>query len=244
MMEADTTKANIFPCVQRRGTETAEWRCLDCFDPGCLPVASRLHRVAELTIAAGKTIILETPCTGAMYLLPTVGTVACTTGKECINSVSAGAILTLPSKKGGSVFLSNPLQDGLIGVLVLFAATPAVSGRHQDFNLSTSSSKLLQISGGRNHLFIHIGMFEGRAEGTFQLQAEEHVFVYVIEGAFELQDRLVERGDGLLLWNCKHIEYEALSEGAILLIIKEDFTLVEPLNRFKDINALYACKPL
>lgn len=46
------------------------------------------------------------------------------------------------------------------------------------------------------------------------------VFAFVIEGAFEIQGRLLEAKDGLALWNDNEIEMEALSNGAIILLIE------------------------
>ena len=45
-------------------------------------------------------------------------------------------------------------------------------------------------------------------------------FVFIIEGAFEVQNRLLEARDGLSLWNLSKLEFEALSNDAILMIIE------------------------
>ena len=45
-------------------------------------------------------------------------------------------------------------------------------------------------------------------------------FAFVIEGAFELEGRLLHARDGLALWNLEKIEWEALSGGAILLVLQ------------------------
>jgi redox-sensitive bicupin YhaK (pirin superfamily) len=40
----------------------------------------------------------------------------------------------------------------------------------------------------------------------------------VIEGAFEVQDRLLHAKDGLAVWDTNEIDFEALSNDAILLL--------------------------
>lgn len=66
-----------------------------------------------------------------------------------------------------------------------------------------------------------IGLFDGRKEGTFTLKNPRNgVFAFVLSGAFEIEDRLLEAKDGLALKVTHKIEWEALSENAILLVIE------------------------
>jgi quercetin 2,3-dioxygenase len=44
----------------------------------------------------------------------------------------------------------------------------------------------------------------------------------VLQGAFEVQYKLMETRDGLALWNAKEIEIEALSNEAIIMLIEMD----------------------
>jgi quercetin 2,3-dioxygenase len=45
-------------------------------------------------------------------------------------------------------------------------------------------------------------------------------FMFVIEGAFEVQNRLLQRKDGLLLPEAGEVEFVALSDNGILLVIE------------------------
>ncbi|KAF2515474.1 pirin [Flavobacterium zhairuonense] len=66
-----------------------------------------------------------------------------------------------------------------------------------------------------------IGIYDGRKEGFYALKnAENGVFVFVIHGAFEVENRLLEAKDGLGIKKTSTIEWEALSENAILLVIE------------------------
>lgn len=43
---------------------------------------------------------------------------------------------------------------------------------------------------------------------------------FVLQGTFEVENRLLEAKDGLALWNTANIELEALSNEAILLLLE------------------------
>lgn len=66
-----------------------------------------------------------------------------------------------------------------------------------------------------------IGVFDGRRKGKYALRNKNNgVFAFVINGAFEIEDRLMEAKDGLSLKEIATIEWEALSENAILMLIE------------------------
>lgn len=66
-----------------------------------------------------------------------------------------------------------------------------------------------------------IGFYDGRKEGTFRLRNSKNgLFVFVLNGAFEVENRLLESKDGLALKETDKIEWEALSENAILMVIE------------------------
>jgi hypothetical protein len=66
-----------------------------------------------------------------------------------------------------------------------------------------------------------IGKLDGRAELTYELSnPNNNAFVFVLEGAFEVQYRLLESKGGLALWNTRQVELEALSDSAIILVLE------------------------
>jgi quercetin 2,3-dioxygenase len=66
-----------------------------------------------------------------------------------------------------------------------------------------------------------IGVFDGRKEGFYSLKNPENgIFVFIINGAFEVENRLLEAKDGLSMKEINRIEWEALSENAILLVFE------------------------
>ncbi|MBF4492483.1 pirin [Flavobacterium sp. JLP] len=70
-----------------------------------------------------------------------------------------------------------------------------------------------------------IGIYDGRKEGFYALKNSNNgVFVFVIHGAFEVENRLLEAKDGLGIKKVGTIEWEALSENAILLVMEVPLT--------------------
>ena len=66
-----------------------------------------------------------------------------------------------------------------------------------------------------------IGKFDGRKEGNFILKNPKNgIFAFIIDGVFEVQNRLLHTRDGLSLKNIEAIEFEALSENAVILLLE------------------------
>lgn len=85
----------------------------------------------------------------------------------------------------------------------------------------TQKNQLISLFETANALGL-IGIYEGRKEGFYKLKNPSNgIFVFVINGAFEVENRLLESKDGLSLQQIESIEWEALSENAILLLLLE-----------------------
>lgn len=68
-------------------------------------------------------------------------------------------------------------------------------------------------------LTVSIGIFDGRKDGKINTSSHNTTFVTIINGAFEVQNRLMETNDSLLAIDCTHPEFEALSENAVILVL-------------------------
>ena len=77
------------------------------------------------------------------------------------------------------------------------------------------------LSAGQGHIFSAAKDMAGREDGVYSLKNPQNgVFVFVIEGAFEVQNRLLEPRDGLAISAVEAIEFEALSNNAIILFLE------------------------
>jgi redox-sensitive bicupin YhaK (pirin superfamily) len=91
--------------------------------------------------------------------------------------------------------------------------------QHYKFDLNSHNKphSLFEIE----NTFGFIGIYDGRKEGTFTLKNTNNgVFIFVINGAFEIENRLLEAKDGLAIKNTETIEWESLSQNAMLLLIE------------------------
>ncbi len=67
-----------------------------------------------------------------------------------------------------------------------------------------------------------IGRYAGRSEDSFRpRQRQNGVFVFILSGVFEVQNRLLHQRDGLSLTNIQggKVDFEALSTDAVLLVL-------------------------
>jgi hypothetical protein len=119
--------------------------------------------------------------------------------------------------------LSNPYETENVSYLEIWFSTKASnSGENsskKDFSFSERNkmNSLFNFSATKGF----IGSYDGRKEGLYQLENKNNgIFVFVINGAFEVENRLLQAKDGLSLSEIESVEWEALSENAILLLLE------------------------
>ena len=68
---------------------------------------------------------------------------------------------------------------------------------------------------------MYFGVFNARKKAQLTMNSNTiGCYVFVINGAFEVEDRLVESRDALWLRNTEQLELEALSENGIVLVLQ------------------------
>lgn len=177
-----------------------------------------LYVLNEDVLAGGKGFRMEVDTPSNIILIPVVGAIAYTTPDGRHGLLEAGQAQVLHVQDNFEV--RNPYEHDLIKFLQLWIKTPvATPDSLVDFD--PGKKDILQTLHHSDTYKISIGKFNGRGEATYYLQDKQHgVFVFNIEGAFEVQYRLLHEGDGLALWDIAAVEMEALSNDAILLIIE------------------------
>jgi hypothetical protein len=154
-----------------------------------------------------------------VILLPIVGALHLKT-EEKDWLVDAGHAFAFRTAKEIAYQVSNPFETELINYL-LFVVEEEGSPFAElfGFDLDLSKGNLVQLGKRIEWPTAFIGKYDGRQEGTFDTSGHD-VFVFVMEGAFEVQNRLLQPRDGLALRNCDEVEFEALSNEAILLLVQ------------------------
>lgn len=176
------------------------------------------------TLAASNAIITSITKDVEVIIIPVVGSIEVKDKNDIPNTVEAGQAFIVRLKKGEYYQISNPYKDEFVNFLQIWLEKAAiVEDQHQErisFDLDNNKNKLQRI--GEN---CYIGKFSGREEGYITIEGRNKgAFAFIIEGAFEFQNRLLEARDSLALWNedGEHlqIEFEALSNDAIVLIVE------------------------
>ncbi|MVM33658.1 pirin [Spirosoma sp. HMF4905] len=231
------TQAQLYLSDQRGCSQIDYFRSFHDFNFGSYVSEHRepfgaLKLLNDDTLKAGYSISMHVEETTTVILLPIVG------GLEYQSSVGtgfleAGQTQILSLSAGMSYQISNPYETELINFIQIWltdqssAFTPA--SQQTSFNL-TDKNKLLPFfsinsTANTNHgqSTGFIGTYAGREEDVYQLRkAENGIFVFILSGAFEIQNRLLHERDGLALSAIQHgeVDFEALSNDAILLLLE------------------------
>ncbi|MFT3826740.1 MAG: hypothetical protein QM731_22650 [Chitinophagaceae bacterium] len=216
---------------EERGHDELDWfRSLHTFNFGQYnnehktPVGP-LYILNEDTLAGKRSLTILAEEDSEMLLIPVVGAVTWQTSNGHSGEVEAGESVQLAIPLGTTINISNPYEEELVNFLQLWFHHPAIdkniAPEHLFFDINANKNKLVQLpqlhtTSVVNHF---IGCFDGRSEITHQLSKPHNaLFVFVIQGAFEVQYRLLHPKDGLALWDLEAAELEALSNDAIILL--------------------------
>ncbi|SRR5258706_5233080 len=228
------SKAKIFLADERGCNETDWFRSYQTFNFGKYfnehkhPFAD-LYVLNDETIAGGHSITSQVEEDSYQLLLPVVGTVVCKINQGNETKVNTGQLKIFKLPKGAIVKLLNCYQSDLINFIQIRIRADLTerNGVNQlfNFNLYENKNHLISITGSitaaAKNPIVSIGKFDGRKEAVYKLKNEQNnLFVFVIEGVFEVQGRLLHSKDGLGLWNdSTDVELEALSNDAIVLMM-------------------------
>lgn len=226
------TEAKIYLSEQRGKTEFSWFRSLhtfnfdNYFNEDKAPFGA-IKVFNDNTLAAGKGMKRQVENPTEVLILPLVG------GIEFKNSIGyhdfleVGQIQIFSAQAGMEYAVLNPYESEGNDVRLINFLESWIEREQID------TSKVEQIAFDikqRNELlpifskedtFIYFGKFNGRKDSIYQLQnLRNGIFVFVIEGVFEFQNRLLHPRDGLALWNMTEVDFEALSNDAMLLVLE------------------------
>lgn len=223
------SKGKMFLAEERGCCEMDWFRSYSTFNFGIFQqehksAAGALYLLNDDTLAGQRSLSLTVEEPSDILLLPVVGAVSCSTSQGYADGMEAGQCVRLYATPGTTVQIDNPYNDELVNFVQLWLKQPApFSGKHArsfSFDLNNNRNQLIELFPGETGAARHyIGKFTGRAEWTHTITPSNNaLFVFVIEGAFEVQYRLLHARDGLLLWDTQEAELEALSNDAIILV--------------------------
>lgn len=218
--------SQIYKAQLRGHEENENYRCLSTFNFGNYFDESRkpfgyLKVLNDETLAPHQTQSFSVAKNENLILIPLVGTIDYEDSFGNKNYIQTEEIQLLKTTEDGNFQIGNPYETELINYLQIrlkaFGSESSFEKKSFDFSLKNELFTLLETEDYK----WSIGIFSGRSEGLYHPQNEKNgAFAFVINGAFEFQNRLLESRDALSIWDVAGIEFESLSENAILLLVE------------------------
>ncbi|WP_229214204.1 pirin family protein [Dyadobacter flavalbus] len=223
------TEARIYLQSQRGVFQTADFHRFCTFNFDTYHAESRepfgnLLALNDEMLSPESSIEIKTAEIIRIVLIPLAGALEIYLREE-VKYVNSGEMLEFLTEPGKSLTITNPYANETVNYLqIRFKETENAwsYSKLTAFDIS-DKNRLLKINRKQeDENRILIGQYDGREEGTFLCNSNKAIFVFIIEGAFEVQNRLLEKRDGLSLRNVSEVEFEALSNQAIILIMEVD----------------------
>ncbi|AUD01960.1 pirin family protein [Spirosoma pollinicola] len=229
------TQAQIYLADQRGCSEKTDFRSYHTFNFGGYMEESRqpfgsLCLLNDDMLRAGMSLTMQVEQKMDVILLPVSGGLEY--GQELSNGtpvayfLEPGQVGILSLNTGMSYTVSNPYETETINFLQIWLSNLSVHSsptiNQAGFDLTTKNTLLPLTVSSDKRLFI--GQYDGRAEGEYIVGATaetQGIFVFVLQGTFEVANRLLHEKDSLALTVERGytLAFEALSNDAILLLM-------------------------
>jgi hypothetical protein len=186
-------------------------------DSNCDSNFGSLKKFEEIAIKPNGNFVYRADNTKELILIPIVGAIDFFSDHQN-GFVHSNQLQAINIEKGQSIEFKNPYEEALISFL-LIELEGLTNKKIVDFNLS-ETNKLSTVLNS-NEWKISFGIFHSREESIYKLTSNKNgVFAFVVNGAFEFQNRLLEDKDALSIWDINEIEFESLTHNSLILIIE------------------------
>lgn len=190
-----------------------------------------LYVLNDDSLAGKQSLKMHVLENSYLILLPIVGALSFQDSSGNKGLVNAGELQILLTSEDYNINLTNPYEEDLINFLQIWIKTnnhaPLTVPQLANLELDQNKNTLKRIlpASVNDYQFLPqfcIGKFMGRNEAVYKTAKPGNgLFIFVIEGAFEVQGRLLHPRDGLSLSGEEdEIELEALSNDAIIFIVE------------------------
>jgi redox-sensitive bicupin YhaK (pirin superfamily) len=222
------TPAQIYKSDLRAVSESDAFQISSTFNFGSYQDLSRkpfgiLTVLNEVTLTPLQKTFTFLDSDYEVVLLPLFGGMNYKDSLSDTDFIRIEQIKHISAQKGMSFELSNPYELENISYLEIWfsAKTNNFKTASHRFDFGFSERNKMNLLFEFSNTMGFIGIYDGRKEGFYALKNHLNgVFVFVINGAFEVENRLLQEKDGLSLKKTATVEWEALSENAILLLFE------------------------
>jgi redox-sensitive bicupin YhaK (pirin superfamily) len=222
------TPAQIYKSDLRSVSESDALKIFSTFNFGMYQDWSRkpfgiLNVLNEVTLAPLQKTFTFLDTDTEVVLLPLFGGIDYKDSLGDTDFIRIEQIKHISAQKGMSFELSNPYDFENVNYLEMWftAKTKNFKAKTNRFDFGFSERNKMNPLFEFSNTNGFVGIYDGREEGFYTLKNYLNgVFVFVINGAFEVENRLLQEKDGLSLKKIATVEWEALSENAILLLFE------------------------
>jgi len=225
------SKGKMFLADERGLNETGWFRSYNTFNFGRYQHEHKnpfgaLYVLNEDTLAGNGSLKWEILENTDVILIPVVGAIGFKDSNDNTGIVEPGMVQVISLAAGAGYEVNNPYPDQLVKYLQIWIKNPENQPFLSQWSAFDLNSYQLadifhQCSPVRPGYSVAIAKLEGRQEDAYYKKHPENgIFFFAIQGALEVQYRLMHEGDGLALWDLEEVEFEALSNDAILLVIE------------------------
>ncbi|MEI6946963.1 hypothetical protein V9K67_07145 [Paraflavisolibacter sp. H34] len=227
------SNAKIFLAQERGHTECEWFRSYQTFCFGNYQNRHKgpfgpLYVCNDDTLAGGRKLTLHVEEDSTLVFVPCVGALTYSDSHGHTTFAEAGETLKCAVPAGTVIEVQNPYESELINFLHFW-----IKGFPQDavpgpevhaFDIQNNRNRLQELFAPDGRVKGFIGKFAGREEWLYPVSEKGRgVFAFVLEGAFEVQCRLLEACDSLALQDVREVDMEALSNDAIVLLLEVGF---------------------
>lgn len=212
--------ARIYLANKRKTTQTdsALMKTTHFFDSTSSAI---ICSVQDIQLVAQKSWTLETQANHIYFLLPLVGGIELQENSKDSFFVLNGQLFQYQNGQAGTLTFINPYDQNDLRFLLLSIKQEELGlPVNHTINLPIGQQKNQLLTITANQVKLGFGQYDGRAETTYHAPQSALLLGYAVQGAFEFENRLLESGDGVSLWNTTEIEWEALSNNALLMFVE------------------------
>lgn len=175
--------------------------------------------VRDTTLAPGGEMSVQSS-SGRRVVLPLVGAVQATVDGVS-KEVRSEQVFAIPA--GSSCLLTN-LTDQPVTVALFSLNGTAGAAEPEVKQISLKSHDELvgvNLFDAKAACRMSVGVYRSRSETIYKCRDNStEVLLFVVNGSFEVEGRLIEYRDSLVLWDKTEIELEALADDSIICILE------------------------
>lgn len=217
--------AQIYPATARGKQQTQAYNCWSTFNFGNYQEESKtafgsLFLFNYYILAPKQSTAIVIQKDSLHYVLPLYGAIKSKDEQQNDDLIVTEQIQQIASNKEAYFEILNPFDKNVSFLEMGFKTKNLTLGNKLIAFDFEEKNKLIPLF-ENNIATAFIAQFDGRKEAHYQLKNKENgVFTFIINGAFEFENRLLETGDALSLKEIESVEWESLSKNAILLLIE------------------------